>query len=131
MGLLDKVSDSVLKKVTKKETVRVNYEQLAEIVKKQFINGADDDFLKKICKTAKGGYCSYTGKDLTSVDKNYLFHVGTRQNNILFLVGGGMEAYVFNKEEKKFYQLDKNRNWKKFYKSIISTVNAEKLNRNK
>lgn len=129
MGLLNKVNDLAVQKISKKETIRLSYDKLSEIVGEKFIKGADDDFLKKICKTAKGGYCSYTGKDLTSNDKNYLFHVGTRQNNILFLVGAGMEAYVLDKEENKFYQLDKNRNWKKFYKSIISAVNSEKLNR--
>ena len=129
MGLLNKVNDLAVQKISKKETIRLPYDKLSEIVSEKFIKGADDDFLKKICKTAKGGYCSYTGKYLTSIDNNYLFHVGTRQNNILFLLGGGMEAYILDKEEKKFYQLDKNRNWKKFYKSIISAVNAEKLNR--
>lgn len=129
MGLLDKASDSLLHKVTKKETIRIPYEQLAEIVKEKFIKGSDDNFLKKILKTAKGGYFSYTGKYLTSVDKKYTFHVGTRQNNILFLFGGGMEAYVLNNEENKFYQLDKDRNWKKFYKAVVSAVNTEKLNR--
>lgn len=129
MGLLNKANDLAVQKISKKETIRLSYDKLSEIVNEKFIKGADDDFLKKICKTAKGGYCSYIGKDLTSIDKNYLFHVGTRQNNILFLVGGGMEAYVLDNEERKFYQLDKNRNWKKFYKSIIYAVNSEKLNR--
>ena len=86
MGLLNKVSDLAVQKISKKETIRLSYDKLSEIVSEKFIKGADDDFLKRICKTAKGGYCSYTGKDLTSIDKNYLFHVGTRQNNILFLV---------------------------------------------
>lgn len=129
MGLLDKASDSLLKKAAKKETIRISYEQLAEMVTEKFIKNSDDKLLKKVLKTAKGGYFSYTGKYLTSIDKKYTFHVGTRQHNILFLFGGGMEAYIINNEENKFYQLDKDRNWKKFYKSIISAVNAEKLNR--
>lgn len=131
MGLLDKASDSLLKKVAKKETIRVPYEQLAEIVNEKFIKGSDDAFLKEVLKTAKGGYFSYMGKYLTSVDKTYTFHVGTRQNNILFLFGGGMEAYVLNNEEKKFYRLDKDRNWKKLYKAVDTAIQTEKTNRSR
>ena len=55
MSLLDKASDLILKKVTKKETIRISYEQLTKLVKDEFIKGANDEFLKKVQKTAKGG----------------------------------------------------------------------------
>lgn len=126
MGLLDRASDWAIGKVTKKETIRIPYQQLADMVREKFIKGADDEFLKKVSKTAKGGYFSAFGKDLVSPDEKYRFHVGTRQNNILFLVGGGMEAYIIDYEANKFYQLDKDRNWKKFYKAVIEDVKKER-----
>lgn len=129
MGLLDRASDSLIHKVTKQETIRISYKQLAEIVKEKFIIGSDDEFLKKVLKTAKGGYFSYAGKLLNSVDKKYTLSVGTRHNNILFLFGGGMYAYVLDNEENKCYQLDKNRHWKKFYKAVETAINTEKINR--
>lgn len=55
MSLLDKASDLILKKVTKKETIRISYEQLTKLVKDEFIKGANDEFLKKVQKNAKGG----------------------------------------------------------------------------
>ena len=126
MGLLDKVSDSVLKKVTKKETVRVNYEQLTEIVKEHFITGADDEFLNKVLKTAKGGGV-FTQRFLKSNSERYTFFVGG--GNRWFL-GREKQSYVFDNVENKFYKLDKDRHWKKFYRAVAAAVTTEKMSRN-
>ena len=125
MGLLDKVNDSVLKKVTKKETVRVNYEQLTEIVKEQFINGADDEFLNKVLKTAKGGGV-FTQRTLKSNPERYTFFVGGGNR---WFFGREKQSYIFDNVENKFYRLDKDRHWKKFYKAVGAFITAEKNNR--
>ena len=127
MGLLDKVSDFVLKKVTKKETVRVNYEQLTEIVKEQFINGADDEFLNKVLKTAKGGGV-FTQKVLKSNPERYTFFVGGGNR---WFFGREKQSYVFDNVENKFYELDKDRHWKKFYRAVDAAIQTEKISRNK
>lgn len=126
MGVFEKFEDKVVGKIAKKDTVRISPDELANMVNDVFIKGASAEELKKVTKTAKGGYCSYSGKWLTSADERYRFHVGSRQNNILFLLGGGMEAYIIDNEENKFYQLEKDRYWKKFYKAVLEKVNEAK-----
>lgn len=127
MGLLDKIGDSILKKVTKKETIRVNYEQLTELVKEHFINEADDEFLSKVLKTAKGGGV-FTQRVLKSNPERYTFFVGG--GNRWFL-GREKQSYIFDSMENKFYELDKDRYWKKFYKAVDAAIKAEKMDRNK
>ena len=52
MGLLDKLGDMAIGGLTKKETIRLPYEEVAKLVTDKFIKGADDDRLKKVMKTA-------------------------------------------------------------------------------
>lgn len=126
MGLLNKVSDSVVQKITKKETIRIPYEQLSEIVNDEFIKGADDDFLKQVRTTAKGGGM-ITQKNLTSKSERYTLYVGSWNYNWLF--GRRKQTYIFDNSENKFYQLNKDRHWKKFYKAVDAAIQAEKINR--
>lgn len=126
MGVFEKFEDKVVGKVTKMDTVRLSPDELADKVNDIFIKGASADMLKKVAKTAKGGYFSYSGKWLTSADGKYRLHVGSRQNNFLFLLGGGLEAYIIDNEENKYYQLEKNRFWKKFYKAVLAKLEQAK-----
>lgn len=54
MGIIDKASDSLIKKIAKKETIRVTYEELANMTDKLFLSDADGAFAKKSCKNRKG-----------------------------------------------------------------------------
>ncbi len=125
MGVLDKLGDKAVEKFAKKETIRLSYEQMAEIVKKEFIVGADDEFLSQIIKTAKGG----TVKAGTLLSKNgrYEMRVAGDIPNILdLLLGRKKVVWVQDNEANKFYQLDKDRKWKKFYKSVETACKMEK-----
>lgn len=126
MGLFDRLEDMAVEKFAKKETVRLPFEQVAEIVKDEFIKGADDEFLNKVAKTAKGGNI-FTDKKLESKTGRYLLFVGHTQNGIMF--GRRKTVWIEDTETNKFYQLDKDRRWKKFYKAVDSAVKMEKINR--
>ena len=125
MGLLDKISDMAIGGLTKKETIRLPYEEVAKIVTEEFIKGADDAGLKKVLKTAKGGFL--IDKEMKSQNERYDFHVGSRPHGLVWLAS--KPVWVFDREENKFYQLDKDLKWKKFYKSIETAVKMEKINR--
>ena len=73
MGLIEKISDKAFGGLTKTETVRISYEELAKIIKREFIDGQDDVFLNKVLKTAKGGFLFV--KNLKSKNEIYDFHV--------------------------------------------------------
>ncbi len=127
MGLVDKMSDMVVGGITKKETIRLPYEELAKIVTDEFIKGVDDARLGKVLKTAKGGvvFC----KEMKSENGRYVFYVGTRPRGLLWLAS--KPAWILDNEANKFYQLDKNIKWKKFYKTIKVAANMERINRNR
>ena len=128
MSLLDKANDSILKKVAKKETIHISYEQLTELVKDEFIKGANDEFLKKVQKTAKGGGW-VTKKDLNSASGRYTLHVGSWNTGYIF--GRRKQTYIIDNVENKFYQLDKDGKWKKFYKAVCGAIQMEKINRSR
>jgi len=128
MGLLDNISDTITSKVSKKETIRLQYSQLAEMVKDEFIVGADDEFLNQVVKTAKGGGV-FTERNLLSKDERYLLYVGGWNRGWIF--GISKMIYILDSELNKFYQLDKDRSWKKFYKTVNTDVELEKINRNR
>ncbi len=128
MGLFDKISDLAVGGITKAETLRIPYDELVKIIQQEFISGADDEFLNKIQKTAKGGFTA-TYKELQSINERYIFRVGSRPNGIVWL--SSKPVWVFDNEANKFYQLDKNLKWKKFYKSIQTAIKMEKINRNR
>lgn len=125
MGLMGKMSDMVTGHITKRETIRLPYEELARIIADEFIKGADDAWLSKVLKTAKGGVV-FT-KDMKSENERYHFHVGTRPRGLLWLAS--KPVWILDNEANRFYQLDKNSKWKKFYKAVEVAVNMEKINR--
>lgn len=127
MGIIGKMDDLVVRGITKKETIRLPYEELAKIVTDEFIKGTDDIWLRKVLKTAKGGFLF--PKDMQSKNERYDFHVGTRPHGLVWL--GSKPVWILDNEANKFYQLDKNIKWKKFYKTIEAAVKMEKINRNR
>ena len=128
MGFINKIGDSIIKGATQAETLRLPYAELANIVDQEFIRGADDAFLKKVKKTAKGGGLFFN-REMKSKNERFDFHVGTRPYGLAWLPS--KPVWVFDREENKFYQLDKNLKWKKFYKAVLETIKTEKENRNK
>lgn len=129
MGVFEKFEDAVTKGLSGKETIRVPFEQLSKIVYDEFIKGSDDEFLEKVKKTAKDG-CMFTEKKLESKDGRYLLQVGCTQSGVL-IFGNRKTVWIKDIEANKFYQLDKDRKWKKFYKSVLGEINMEKINRNR
>ncbi len=128
MGIFENLSDRAVEKFAKKETIRVPYEQIVELVKEEFIADANDEFLQKVLKTSKGGNF-FTSKKLESASGRYLLHVGNLQRGIIF--GKRKCVWIQDNETNKFYQLDKDRYWKKFYKSTDAAIKMEKINRSR
>lgn len=127
MGLMSKLSDAAINVATKKETIRLPYEEMANIVERAFISGADDAFLSKVRKTAKGGIA--VRKEMKSADDRYVFHVGSRPTGLIWMAS--KPVWIFDNETNKFYQLDKNGKWKKFFKMVDAKIKMEKINRSR
>ncbi len=125
MGLLDRLTDKMVQGVFGAETVRVPYTELANMVREVFITEKDDAYLNKTLKVAKGGVV-FT-KEMITDDERYKFHVGTRPNGLLWLPH--KPVWILDNQENKFYQLDKDSKWKKFYATVKAFVSAEKSNR--
>ena len=53
-----------------------------------------------------------------------------KQSGVL-IFGNRKTVWIKDIEANKFYQLDKDRKWKKFYKSVLGEINMEKINRNR
>lgn len=126
MGLTDKVGDMLVKGISKKETIRIPYDKLADMVNDEFIKDADDEFLQKVQKTAKGGGW-FTKRKLISASGRYRLYVGAW--NTGYILGRRKMTYIFDNIENKFYQLDSDWHWKKFYKRVSADVQMEKINR--
>ena len=127
MGLLDKLFDKAAEKLSGKETIRLPYEQMVGLVKDEFITGAEDEYLDYVLKIAKGMWYKKDGKNffnLLSSNGRYLFKV-------LKVSGSKKSVWIEDNETGKFYQLDKDKDWKKFYKEIETAVKMEKINRNR
>lgn len=125
MGFLNNLSDSITNAITKKETLRLPYEQMAQLVKDFFITGADDAYLDKVKKEAKGGML--TNGVLDSADGRYQLKVMVHNRGI----GTGRAVWIYDNQANKFYQLDKDHHFRKFYAAVEAAVNMEKINRNK
>ena len=130
MGFIDNLGDKAVEKLTGQETIRLPFDKVAEIVKNEFIKGADDDFLKKVAKTAKGG--AVKARILSSKNERYEMRVSGDIPNILdLLLGRKKVVWIHDNEANKFYELDKDRKWKKFYKAVETACKMERINRSR
>lgn len=127
MGFFDRLSDKAVEKFSGKETIRLPYEQMVGLVKDEFITGADDEYLGYVLKIAKGLWYKKDGEDffnLISANGRYLFKV-------LKVSGSKRSVWIEDHEANKFYQLDKDKDWKKFYKEIETAIKMEQINRSR
>lgn len=125
MGVLERIR----KNMTGMETVCISYSQMASMVRTKFIEGADDDYLKKVKRTAKSRtFDRYSIDQLDSKDGNCQLTVYPILSSFFILLLG-KHVSLTNQEEKTVYTI-KNRQWKKFYKAVELAIEMEKLNRN-
>lgn len=125
MSIFDRLNDAAVAALTQQETIRLPYTELVKIVAEEFIAGADDAFLEKVKKTAKGGFAIFP-KELTSSNERYTFHVGTRHKPIWL---SSKPVWILDNQTNTFYQLDKSIRWKKFYNAVDAAIKMEKINR--
>lgn len=126
MGVLENIS----KNMSGMETVCISYDQMAAMVRTTFIEGADDDYLKKVKRTAKSRtFDRYSIDELDSKDGNCKLTVYPILSSFFILLLG-KHVSLTNQEEKKIYTI-KSRQWKKFYKAVELAIEIEKINRNK
>lgn len=125
MGLSNFLADKIVKKVTGAETIRFSTDAMCELVKEHFIQGADDAFLESVRKTAKGNLF----KIANLFSKNNRYELRVQNIQIGILCKTQKSVYVLDHEKNTFYQLDKDKNWKKFYTTIDNMIKLEKINR--
>lgn len=123
MGIFDKATD----KLIGLKYERIPYEQMVSMVRENFIKGADDDFLKEIKKTAKGGMFQYGIRSLDSKNERFRIIVNPLMGSFMIWIMG-KDVSLIDKQEGKDYMI-RSRQWKKFYKFVLRTIEDEKLNR--
>ncbi len=114
-------------KVSGQKTYRLSPDELAEKVNELFIINADEFYLEKLSKIAKGNL-KYKS-EISSEDDRYIFDVYEAEDLIipflnLFIVF--REVSIFDIEEDCYYTLDKKRNYKTFYRLIKSKIDFRK-----
>lgn len=121
MGLFSKIQE----KVTGMENVRITYDQMVDLVRIRFIEGADSEFLKKVKSTAKSvTFARYTISSLESKDQLRKLTVYPIIGSFMILLLG-KHVSLTDREEKRVYTIS-SRKWKKFYKGVVKAIEAEK-----
>lgn len=105
----------------------IPYEQMVGMVRENFIKGADDDFLKKVKKTAKGDTFTDGMRLLDSKDERFRLIVQPVFRSFMVWIMGKDVSFV-DRQEGKHYMI-RSRQWKKFYKFVLRVIEEEKLNR--
>lgn len=123
MGLFDKATDKLLG--LKYENIE--YEQMLRMVQEYFIKDADDNFLKKVKSTSKGGFLRGWITKLDSSDNRFRLVVDPKMGSFMIWIMG-KDVSLVDKEEKKDYMIS-SRKWKKFYTGILKLIEEERTNR--
>ena len=126
MGLSNFLADKIVKRVSGAETVRISADALCELVKEHFIMGADDAFLEEVRKTAKGGGI-FKNMELLSKNQRYKFFVSNIKKVTIF--GIPKNVWILDQEKNVFYELEKEKHWKRFYMTVENMIKLEKINR--
>jgi len=127
MGLFNWLEDSVVKATTNRETIRLSYDGMAKVVEQFFIQGANESFLLQVKRVSKGGL--FFSKELKSPDGRYTLQVGALQRGLWLLQS--KYVWILDDHDNKFYQLDKDRTWKKFNKAVIAAIEQEIIRPNR
>lgn len=125
MGLFDKTTD----KLMGLKYENIEYERMLSMVQEYFIKDADDNFLKKVKRTSKGGFLRGWITKLDSSDNRFRLVVDPKMGSFMIWIMG-KDVSLVDKEEKKDYMIS-SRKWKKFYTGVLKLIEEEKTNRNK
>ena len=106
-------------------TIKTSYDEIAKLVAREFIAGADKAFLKKVEKTAKGGGF-FAPKTLTSKNKNFILFVGKRPKFLFWL--NHKEVWFRDKAKKTVYEMNSKKDWEKFYQAVVTEVTKASRN---
>ena len=105
------------------KSIKISYKEMADKVISTFVVGADDAFLKKVEKAAKGGgIFNDIGNALTTPDKKYAFFVGAP----FFFFMKSKDVCFIEKETKQAYDMKPNSDWKKFYDLVLAAIAEER-----
>ena len=129
MGILNKLGDGFVERLTNSETIRLSYEEMSKLVNDYYIAGADDEYLKKVNVISKGGKIKF--RELMSENNRYKYKVSSYPWNVLEAFLKRKSVWIYDNDTDRYYQLDKDTHWKKFYKEIEMLIKFEKINRKK
>jgi len=107
--------------MAKSTSVKISCDEMIQKVVDTFIVGADQKFLKKVEKAAKGGgFMNDIGNALSTKDKKYSFIVFAP----LFFFMKSKSVFFLDKENNVEYEMPK-KEWPKFYQAIKDAVAKE------
>ncbi|MBE6586512.1 MAG: hypothetical protein E7645_08380 [Ruminococcaceae bacterium] len=101
------------------ETKKVSCEEMVAIVAREFIKGADEKFLRKIEKTAKGGS---NPKSLYSKNEEFFLIVSDKT----FFFGSSRDVMIVVENSSVTYQLASAKEWRNFYEGIKQEIAKER-----
>lgn len=129
MGILNKLGDSFVEGLSNSKIIRLSYEEMAKLVNEYFIVGANDEYLDKVRIISKGGKIKF--RELMSINGRYKYNVSSYSMDIVEIFLKRKSVLIFDKDTNKYYKLDREIHWKKFFKEIEMYIKFEKINRNK
>ncbi len=119
-------ASKVADKVFGLDTTYLPYNELVQKIKETILVGANQEQLARIEKTAKGGW--KFNKTYTTDDGHYSLCV-MPEYSIIFrylpsMLGLKKDVYLYDTVDKKYYQIDNKKDWKKFYQAIQEEIKA-------
>ena len=124
MGLFDKLGDKVVEKLTGKETICLPCENMVQLVSDIFIFGNDEEYLNNLLRIAEGKWYKKDGEtyfNITSADGRYMLKVTK-------ISGSKKQVWIQDDAANKFYQLDKDKEWKRFYQAVDARIKMHRIN---
>lgn len=100
--------------------IKVSCEEIANMVIEHMVVGADEKFLKKLAKTAKGG--GKFGQSLATKDKTYGLYVGSP---LFFFMKPRDVLFTDETDNKAAYELNDKKEWPKFYELVTAAIQKE------
>lgn len=125
--MFNKFGDFFDRKMFKADkVVRIPYEQMAEMIKREFIVGSNAEYLKKVLQTLKGG--KFIPRKLESGSEQYVL-VGSFKR-LISVSGKRVAVCLVDNEAKTLYKLEKNLKFSgKLRKMLRADIENEKISK--
>lgn len=103
----------------KKESKKIQCEEMVQMVTREYVKGADEKFLHKVEKTVKGG-----SQPKSLYSKNEQFFLTVTDTWIFFL--NNRDVLLLDETANIIYELESSKEYRNFYKRMKEEIEKER-----